>query len=218
MKKFELPVTLLGAGLHRELDLIECLAIAPNLVVADGGIDKIQISGLTPKLIVGDFDSIKSENYWEKKGVELKKIDEQDSTDFQKCLYFTDAPIYLAVGFTGLRSDHFLAVCSEIAKNSEKKVIIVDETDIILNLPKEAKLNLESGIRFSLFPLVEVKGISSTGLKWPINGIRFSPNGVIGTSNETNCQEVKINITESGMLVILPRVFLKAAINCLNSK
>jgi thiamine pyrophosphokinase len=67
-----------------------------------------------------------------------------------------------------------------------------------------------------LFPMARVTG-RSTGLEWPIAGLIFAPDGVIGTSNRVVARRVTLEFDAPGMLVILPRRRLDAAIRALLS-
>jgi thiamine pyrophosphokinase len=57
----------------------------------------------------------------------------------------------------------------------------------------------------------------STGLEWPIDGIRFAPDGMIGTSNRVDAPRVSLTFDGPGMLVIVPRRRLDAAIKALRA-
>jgi thiamine pyrophosphokinase len=57
----------------------------------------------------------------------------------------------------------------------------------------------------------------SAGLEWPIAGIDFAPDGMIGTSNRVGARRVVLEFDRRGMLVILPRRRLDAAIRALRS-
>ena len=50
----------------------------------------------------------------------------------------------------------------------------------------------------------EVLGLTSYGLKYNISGVYFSPDSIIGTSNEVTSPKVEISFRGSGMLLILP--------------
>jgi thiamine pyrophosphokinase len=55
----------------------------------------------------------------------------------------------------------------------------------------------------------------SQGLEWPITGLHFTPAGQIGTSNRVVGASVTLEFDAPGMLVILPRRRLDAAIRSL---
>ena len=72
---------------------------------------------------------------------------------------------------------------------------------------QELRFALAVGERLSLFPLSETMG-SGKGLKWPIDGIGFSPTGRIGTSNETVAEVVELSFERPGMLVFVGRKWI----------
>jgi len=64
----------------------------------------------------------------------------------------------------------------------------------------------------SIFPLVEVMGTRSAGLTWPVEGLRFQPGQMIGTSNRAAEDEVRMRVEGPGLLLMVPRRFLGALI------
>jgi thiamine pyrophosphokinase len=62
------------------------------------------------------------------------------------------------------------------------------------------------GTRVSLFPMRPVR-CRSDGLKWPLDGIDFAPDGMVGTSNEATAP-VQLEAEAPGMLLILPKAHL----------
>ncbi|MEY4984421.1 MAG: hypothetical protein RIR62_2687, partial [Pseudomonadota bacterium] len=80
--------------------------------------------------------------------------------------------------------------------------------------PPALEMELRRGDRLSLFPMARVTG-ESTGLAWPIGGIGFAPDAMIGTSNRVTAPRVTLRFDGPGMLVILPRARLDAALTAL---
>ena len=83
-------------------------------------------------------------------------------------------------------------------------IAALKESDLVLDLP--------IGSRLSLFPMGTVEG-ESEGLRWPLKGLHFAPDGMIGTSNEVAAPEVTLQFSAARMLVILPRSALVAALD-----
>jgi thiamine pyrophosphokinase len=77
--------------------------------------------------------------------------------------------------------------------------------------PLQMELHLPVGSRLSLFPMGRVEG-ESEGLRWPLQGISFAPDGMIGTSNEVS-GPVRLRFSARRMLVILPRTAMAAALH-----
>lgn len=201
------PVTLLGGGQSAESDLAEALTLAPTLVAADGGANVAIAAGLVPDAVIGDFDSLSGATRAAIPAARLHHIAEQDSTDFEKCLRAIDAPLILALGFTGARIDHELAVWNVLARRRAQNTVIVGAEDIVLLAPERLALDLAPGTRFSLFPMSPARA-TSRGLRWPVDAVAFAPDGRSGTSNEVT-GPVDLTVTSGALLVILPRACLR---------
>jgi thiamine pyrophosphokinase len=208
-------VTILGPADPRPEDIDEALRLAPILVAADGAARQALEFGRIPDAVIGDLDSIPDTVSRSLPPGRLHRIDEQDTTDFEKCLARIRAPLCLAVGFTGRRLDHELAVYSTLVRHADRPCLVVGAEDVAFAAPAVLALDLAPGERVSLFPLAPVRGRSS-GLRWPIDAVPFDPVGRIGTSNEAT-GAVKMSFDRPGMLVILPRSALPQAIVALAS-
>jgi thiamine pyrophosphokinase len=207
-------VTLVGAGALNPGHLEAALALAPTLVAVDGGADAALAAGLMPVTVIGDLDSVSSSARGRLPAGIFHKISEQDSTDFDKALRHLAVPFVLAVGFTGARLDHELAVFHSLVARPEHKCIVIGDCDIVFHAPPQLMLDLPAGTRVSLFPLAAVTG-QSVGLRWPIDGVAFHPASRIGTSNEATGGPVEITVDVPGLLVILPRSELAAVVTAL---
>ena len=196
------PVTLVGGGAHDASVLRDCLRHAPEVVAADSGADVALSCNIIPDAVVGDLDSVSADARAAIPADRLHRIGEQDSTDFEKCLRSIDAPAILCAGFFGDRLDHQLAVLSVLARYDARHML-VGPVDVVFAAPRRLALDLPFGTRFSLFPMRQVAG-RSRGLRWPIDGIDFTPDGRIGTSNEV-AGPVELETDGPGLLVILPR-------------
>jgi thiamine pyrophosphokinase len=207
-------ITLAGGAPFGAALLREALGYAPRLVAADGGADRLLRLGHVPEIAIGDFDSISAAARETLGADRLHHIPEQDTTDFDKALRSVTAPFVLGLGFTGARIDHGLAVLNALGRHSGRRVLLVGPRDVTFLAPAELALRLPVGTRLSLFPLAEVRG-ESVGLHWPIGGVDFHPRGLIGTSNRVSMPEVRLSFDRPGMLVILPRARLGAAVAAL---
>ncbi|MBF9058229.1 thiamine diphosphokinase [Rhodobacterales bacterium HKCCSP123] len=202
-------VTLLGGGALGEGDLSLSLSLAPRLVAADGGAATALAAGHMPEAVYGDMDSLADEARARIPADRVHAIPEQESTDFDKALRQIRAPVILAVGFTGARIDHELAVYHVLAARAASRCIVLGAEDMILHAPPRLMLDLPRGTRLSIFPLAPVTG-RSRGLEWQIDGLRLDPLGRIGTSNRSTGAPVELTFDGPGALLILPRTELRA--------
>lgn len=207
-------VTLVGGGPVSRAELALCLRHAPKIVAVDGGADRVLAAGLQPEAVVGDFDSISAAARAAIPAARQHVIAEQMTTDFDKALRSVAAPFVLAAGFAGARIDHGLAVLNALVRHADRACLLVGPRDVVFHAPARLALEMRVGDRLSLFPMAAVAG-RSAGLEWPIGGLRFAPDGMIGTSNRVTARQVVIEMDGPGMLVILPRARLEAALRAL---
>jgi thiamine pyrophosphokinase len=195
-------ITLVGGGAVVRADLDAALARAPVVVAADGGVDHALAAGITPRAVIGDFDSISAAARARLPDSALHPMADQDTTDFEKCLAHVSAPLLIGVGFTGDRLDHQMAACTALVRHAGQRCILMGAVDLMFLCPPTLSLPLAAGCRVSLFPMGAVEG-ASDGLEWPIRGINFAPDGRIGTSNRA-VGPLNLSVTAPKLLVILP--------------
>ncbi|WP_347312908.1 thiamine diphosphokinase [Defluviimonas sp. SAOS-178_SWC] len=204
------PITLLGAGNVERGSLYRALRIAPYLVAADGGANVAVAAGHVPDAVIGDLDSVNDAARSAIPDDRFHCVAEQETTDFEKCLQRIEAPFILGLGFAGPRADHTLAVWNALSRHGHRRCLILGREDVAFIAPRRIGLALAPGTRVSLFPMAAVTG-TSRGLRWPIGGLHFAPDGRVGTSNEAT-GPVEMEFEVARMLVILPKAALKAAI------
>lgn len=213
--RWKYGVTLVGGGEILPGDLDLALGHAPGLVAADGGAQTALTAGFQPEKVIGDMDSINVATRDAFSPEDVVLVEEQDSTDFQKCLSRIAAPLILGLGFLGGRVDHELAALSALAQHPHDCILLGKE-DIVFCAGSALNLELPRSMRFSLFPMGPVTG-GSEGLKWPIDGLDMRPNGTVGTSNMV-VGPVRLRVDQPGLLVILPRAALEVVLAALESR
>lgn len=213
---FDGVLVVVGGG---ELDtalLRNLAARGAHLVGADGGGDVIADAGLVPEAIIGDFDSLKSASDWDAR-TQLRRIAEQETTDFEKTLYSTSAAVTVGLGMTGRRFDHTLAALDAVTRYADgRSIILVDAFDIALALTGRFAFTVEPGARVSIHPLTPVRFARSTGLKYALDGLTLAPGLRTGTSNEAVTAEFSIEpaVGNTGVwLLIVERRWLNALID-----
>lgn len=207
-------VTLVGGAPVSQASFRLALARAPRIVAADGGADRALAAGHRPEAVIGDFDSISIAARAALGPDRLHPIAEQATTDFDKVLRSVSAPFTLALGFTGARIDHGLAVFNTLVRHADRCCLVIGARDVVFHCPPQLTLRLRPGDRLSLFPMAPVTGRSS-GLEWPIDGLTLAPDGMIGTSNRVTAPELRLSTDGPGLLVILPRTRLDVALRSL---
>ena len=197
------PILLVGGGDSPEAHLAPLLARCATRVAADGGAATLLRAGALPDAVIGDLDSLSESDRAQIPAERVHHIAEQDSTDFDKCLRNIAAPLVFGTGFLGPRVDHQLAALTVLTMRADRRCILVGEEDAIALAPPQITLTLPVGLRFSLYPMGLVHG-DSTGLRWPLGGLDFTPAQRAGTSNETSAETVSLRFDAPLMLIILP--------------
>ena len=211
-------LTLLGGGALGPGDLDAALAQAPDLVAADSGAAAALAAGHMPLKVIGDMDSLAPRDQARLAPGVLHRVSEQDSTDFDKVLRSVAGPVAVGVGFLGARADHQLANLSALVRHRHLPCLLLGEGDVVFAAPPEIEVAAAPGTRVSLFPLAPVAGVSE-GLHWPIAGLPMAPAGLHGTSNRVaeGAVSVRLAFPRPGMLVIMPRAALGAAVAALRA-
>jgi thiamine pyrophosphokinase len=201
------PVTLVGGGPIGPGALEAALAVAPEVVAADGGGDVALPGGARFRAVIGDMDSLRDAAGLAASGAVLHALVEQETTDLEKCLYSVEAPLIVGVGFLGGRLDHTLAAVNAVARHAAP-LVLLGAVDLCFRCPPELELELSAGTPVSLFPLAPARGTLSEGLRWSVAGLHLEPGGRIGTSNAATGGRVRIGFDTPRMLVILPAAAL----------
>lgn len=182
-------------------------------VAVDGGAGALMAEGLHPEAVIGDLDSL-PDDLRTRLGDRLHRVEEQDTTDFDKALRHVRAPVVIAVGFTGGRFDHELAVMNTLARHPDRPCVVLGDETLAFLCPPALALHLAPGALFSVFPLAPMAA-TSTGLRWPLDGLALSPVGRVGTSNAVTGGDVTLGPDAPALLVILRRDSLEEVVAAL---
>ena len=177
------------------------------IIAADGGFDSLVRNGYIPDLLIGDFDSLKSDI---PEGVRIMRHPkEKDETDMFLA-YGEGVKLgyceFVMLGATGGRLDHTYANLSLLlfAKEHGHNITIMDANGIILCLKNESiTLSGDSGDTFSVFATGgEAHGVSIKGAKYEAENVSLSPAFPLGVSNEFTDDNAHISVTDGVLLVI----------------
>ena len=210
--KFDKPVILVGPADCDLQQLQQLLNENFPVIAADGGANRLLENDIVPNAIIGDMDSLDSELPLAN-SIEIIRLEEQDSTDFEKCLYSVDAPLFLAFGFSGKRFDHSLASLHTMVKyHRDKNLILISGDDISLMRCGDYEVSLPIGQTISIFPVTPISFSGSSGLKYPLDGLKLEIGAQIGTSNRNVAEDISINPSpeckDTPYLVSLPTLAL----------
>ncbi|GIR30985.1 MAG: thiamine pyrophosphokinase [Deltaproteobacteria bacterium] len=169
--------------------------------------------GLKPKIIIGDLDSLDDHIRSGVSPDSIVHVEEQQTNDADKairyCLEKGAKSVHL-LGAAGKRLDQFLANLEVMHKYSSRlRIILWTETERMEFISGQWQESLEEGTVVSLLPLFGgAKGITTTGLTFPLHGESLEPGGIpCGVSNKVNLSPVKIDVSEGKLLLVVNHHF-----------
>jgi thiamine pyrophosphokinase len=182
----------------------------PLLIAVDGGADLLFRLGLTPDFIIGDLDSIKPSvlDYFRNRVEIIRYPKEKNETDTELAVeWCVNKGIRELCIINDMRGDlaHTLGVLAVLNSGFTKKLNIRIESlhEIALMVPKKCLLKGKVGHKLSLLPISRVvKGITTSGLAYPLKDEELKYDSCRGLSNLFVDEEVTINY-EYGRLIAL---------------
>ncbi|MFZ5823961.1 MAG: thiamine diphosphokinase [Bacillota bacterium] len=209
-----MKVAIFAAGQVYDHDSAGRLLGQPDLVMcADGGVRHALAMGLTPDLLLGDFDSADPAMIadLEQRGTPVLRVPvEKDQTDthlaLEEAVRRGATEIWL-VGASGGRLDHTVANLL-LLPGVPVPVTLVDgkNTARLLRPGQSLTVAGEAGDFLSLLPLTpEVTGVVARQVKWPLENATLRWGESLGVSNQMTGPEAHVAVGEGLLLVIQAR-------------
>ncbi len=196
-----------GEGPTREY-ILPFIREATCIVAADSGLDLAREMELQPNLVVGDMDSISDQSLLEDYPPEqvLRFPVDKDETDTEiglRILAEKGFDRVILIGGGGGRLDHLLGILLLFEREICPSVWITAREHIEL-ISDHAEYATQINQLISFFPIgSSVSGLRSTGLKWPLNGLKWR-RGDIGISNRAVSNRVTVDVESGRLLMITP--------------
>lgn len=184
-----------------------------KIIACDKGLEICQECDILPDLVIGDFDSAKTDivaSYQEK--TEFLDLDtHKDFTDTHVAIsYILEQEIrpdeVILVGATGTRMDHTLANIGLLKQFAETEIsaYLIDEHNRITMTAHQHIVKRTDAYRYvSLLPYTEqVTGVTLQGFYYNAQGLTLKLGESIGVSNELIAECGLIEF-ESGLLIVI---------------
>ena len=172
------------------------LAAAKRVVCCDSAADAYRKEfGRDPTLTVGDCDSLRGTF------AAVVHIPEQETNDLEKAIRVCQKKGWsnlLILGATGKREDHTLG---NIFRALEFGIPILTDFGFfhVLEPNKENRFKMPLGAALSIFAPNSKTRMTSTGLEWPLDNVRFK-NLYCATLNRTTHRTVALKTTHRAYL------------------
>ncbi len=208
-------VLIVGSGTIESVALIQHTAALSQLILcADGGARHLQRAGITPHVLLGDFDSIEPDNLnaYTNAHVEVIKFPAQkDYTDMELAVDYAvekGATRIFIMGATGTRLDHTLSNLQLLHKllDIDVRGIILNDNNRIYLIQDKIKIGKMEGYRLSLIPATPiVEGVTTEGLAYHLENFTMKMGTGLGISNDFNSDRATITISSGRLYVMLSK-------------
>ncbi|MCD2492372.1 thiamine diphosphokinase [Lacrimispora sp. NSJ-141] len=182
------------------------------VIAVDGGLASADLLGLTPDLIIGDFDTVDGDllETYKKAGIRLETHrPEKDATDtelaFSYALDLPGAEEIVILGALGRRFDHALGNLHVLIQGLRRQIPcrIIDSHNSVCLLDRGRTFRREElrGTYISFIPMTEqVTGVTLTGFKYPLKNAVLLQGSSLGISNELSAEAGTLSF-ETGILI-----------------
>lgn len=182
------------------------------LIAADGGLRHLASRGLTPDLMLGDFDSFEGEM---PTCPILRYPAEKDDTDTALAIEegvrrgYSEFRIYGALG--GERIDHSVAMFSTLLACARRGLCVrLYGGGRVLFTLKDGEYRFPEGCEgyLSVFAFGgDATGVTLAGVKYPLEDATLTPDKPLGVSNEFLAHEAASISVQDGILLLICKVF-----------
>ena len=207
-------VLVFAAGLINEPEKLELIRRPGDVVIAaDGGARHCRSFGLVPNIVIGDFDSLGSDELVELEQLGVQTIrfpNQKDFTDLELALQHAcrlGAGEILVFGALGLRWDQTLAnlllLASPGLNCAQVHLLDGNQEIFLIRGQSEATIRGRAGDTVSLIPIAgDAVGITTEGLEYPLADETLFFGASRGVSNVLLGHNARITLRE-GLLVCL---------------
>jgi thiamine pyrophosphokinase len=178
---------------------------AGKIICCDGSAGNLVSAGYIPDAIVGDLDSL-TENLAIRFADRIFLDESQATNDLTKAVQWCREMNYneiVIIGATGKREDHTIGNISLLAEYAKTmNVKMVTDTGIFIPFLKSCTVQSFPGQQVSLFSIDPETKVTSSGLKFPLNGIKIS-NWWVATLNEAHGDSFSLEFSNGKVIVYL---------------
>ena len=188
----------------------EIRPVAGDLVIAaDGGYDTLMRLGIGCDLIIGDMDSTAAvASEIERLVYPVEKDDTDTALAYREGVRrgYSEFRLY---GCVGGRADHTFAAYTLLAaarSEGNSVTLVGDGYDIYAIKNEKIRKKRDTGRTISIFAFGgEARGVSLSGLKYPLADYTLSPLNPLGVSNSFTGEVAEIEVRDGILLVMEER-------------
>ncbi len=183
---------------------------ADLLLCADTAYLAADAEGITPHIVIGDFDHGKA-NALEGRDDIIRVPCEKDDTDTMLCIKYAiekGADTLTILGGIGGRLDHTFANLQALAfaEKQDVSAILKNGKNEAFLISKSVRIPKKDGWYLSVFAYDGVcEGVSIHGTKYEVENVSLDTNFPLGVSNEITADFATLDVKKGRLLVILSK-------------
>lgn len=180
------------------------------VIAADGGYKTATDAGLTPSVVIGDFDSSAEPSDTAAHIIKLSR--DKNDTDMLAAVKLglrRGYRTFVIYGGTGGRLDHTAANFATLAYLNafDARGYLIDR-ESVATVITDGKMTLPRGARGTVSVFAyggDASGVSLKNLSYELDNADLTPNYPLGVSNATTDKPAQISVKHGTLLVFFPR-------------
>jgi len=177
---------------------------AEKIICCDGAISFLEQQNMSPHIIIGDCDSISSEQKERYKSI-IYEDKNEDYNDLQKAIKYCIANEWeqvIILGASGWRDDHFLANIGILMHYANDiSLSIITNYGIFMPIHQTTTFQSYVGQQISVFSFSPDAEITYHGLKYPVQKQKFKELWE-GSLNESVAEQFAVEIAGEGAILV----------------
>lgn len=207
-------VLICGGAIHDYRYMEKYLQNTDMIISVDSGARHCKTFGIKPDLLIGDYDSITSEDleYYSQMGAEIIKYPaEKDMTDSElaaETAVKRGCSKLIFLGAIGTRLDHTTSNIFMLKKLLDNGIdaMIANEHNEMIVIKDHYELKKEDGVFISLLPLAgKAEGVTISGFYYPLVDATLEVGSSWGVSNKFARDTASVTLKKGYLLVIKSR-------------
>jgi thiamine pyrophosphokinase len=169
------------------------------IIAVDGATKLLYEIGIEPQMIIGDLDSSDPSHFPHTQRVFMP---DQNSSDFEKAMSYLAGINLIPAIVTGMSGGYLDHVLYNMVVFSKTDSIFYTDSQIGMVITGEVNYELPLGTKVSILGFPRA-ALSSNGLKWELENYQSELWGQNSCFNRTVKDQVTINVSSGGALVII---------------
>ena len=195
-----------------EIHTIPIIESDDLVIAADSGYDHTLSLGIQVDLLNGDLDSNTPTGLDHARDHDVGTMEfprDKDNTDLELALRAAmdrGATTVVIHGGEGGTIAHFLGVALSLVHRDWEGIDLAWHTGTGIVRPatrnRSVEVSVEVGDAVTIIPLGDVRGVTTSGLRWPLDNTSLERGTTLGISNEATARRITVAVDDGALLVI----------------